>query len=86
MGSQAARERGLYRTDTLLRELDRGRGGDVVNHPELFRAANLEMWLTMLASRGVDTRRANAGRMAESVQVVPDRQPLVRANRNALPE
>jgi asparagine synthase (glutamine-hydrolysing) len=86
LGSQAARERGLYRTDTLLRELDRGRGGDVVNHPELFRAANLEMWLTMLASRGVDTRRANAGRMAESVRIVPDRQPLVPANRNALPE
>jgi len=51
IGSRAARERGIYRTDNLLRALDAGRGTEVRDHEPLFRAANVEVWLSMLANR-----------------------------------
>ena len=51
LDSRAARSRGLFQTDNLLRELDGGRGTEVANHVMLFRAANVEAWLSMLADR-----------------------------------
>jgi asparagine synthase (glutamine-hydrolysing) len=51
LGSKAARERGLYRTDNMLKALDAGRGREVVDHWPLFRAANVETWLSMLETR-----------------------------------
>lgn len=51
LDSRAARTRGLFQTNHLLRELDSGRGTTVANHIMLFRAANVETWLTMLADR-----------------------------------
>jgi asparagine synthase (glutamine-hydrolysing) len=58
LGSNAARSRGLYHTETLLRELDRGRGAEVANHAVLFRAVNVELWLSMLTNRSEDTASA----------------------------
>jgi asparagine synthase (glutamine-hydrolysing) len=51
LDSRAARGRGVFQTDNLLRELDAGRGTSVENHSVLFRAANVEAWLSMLADR-----------------------------------
>jgi asparagine synthase (glutamine-hydrolysing) len=51
LDSRAARTRGLFQTDNMLRELDNGRGTQVANHVMLFRAANVETWLSMLADR-----------------------------------
>jgi len=70
IGSQAARERGLYRTDALLRELDRSRGTSVDNHRVLFRAANMEMWFSMMASRGSGAQLGSATRLAPVVRAV----------------
>lgn len=51
LSSRAARERGLYKTDNMLRTLDASRGREVVDHGPLFRAANVEMWLAMMEAR-----------------------------------
>jgi asparagine synthase (glutamine-hydrolysing) len=51
LDTRASRTRGLFQTDNLLRELDAGRGTDVANSSILFRAANVEAWLSMLADR-----------------------------------
>ncbi|HTE45765.1 MAG TPA: asparagine synthase C-terminal domain-containing protein, partial [Gemmatimonadaceae bacterium] len=51
LDSRAARSRGLFQSDNLVRALDSGRGTDVTNHKYVFRAANIEAWLTMLAER-----------------------------------
>jgi asparagine synthase (glutamine-hydrolysing) len=85
IGSQAARQRGLYRTDALLRELDRSRGAHVDNHRVLFRVANMEMWFSMIASRGSGAQLGSGAGMAPVVRAAQDVQPLARASRNALP-
>jgi asparagine synthase (glutamine-hydrolysing) len=69
LGSRPARERGLYRTDNLLRELDRNRGSVVQEHGVMFRAANVELWLSMLAARRAEARRASADRAGPAVRV-----------------
>jgi asparagine synthase (glutamine-hydrolysing) len=51
LSSRAARERGLYKTDNMLRALNTARGSEVVDHEPLFRAANVEMWLAMMDAR-----------------------------------
>ncbi|MGH7616388.1 MAG: asparagine synthase (glutamine-hydrolyzing) [Gemmatimonadaceae bacterium] len=51
LGSQAARQRGLYRPDNMLDDLDAARGHAVPEHNLLFRAANVEVWLSMIANR-----------------------------------
>ncbi len=58
LGSRSARERGIYRTDALLGELDANRGGEVHEVFALFRAANVELWLAMLADRTATARSA----------------------------
>jgi hypothetical protein len=79
LDSRASRNRGLFQTDNLLRELDNGRGTEVANHVMLFRAANVEAWLSMLADRRAerdiaarpiivrDSRPAPAERRSERV-------------------
>ena len=52
LSSRAARERGLYRHDNMVRELDATRGQELQNYGPLFRAANVETWLQMIESRG----------------------------------
>ena len=47
----AARNRGLFRVDKILKMLDQSRGGTVTDHLPIFRAANVEIWLQMLAQR-----------------------------------
>jgi asparagine synthase (glutamine-hydrolysing) len=84
LGSQAARQRGLYRTDVLLRELDRSRGARVNNHRILFRAANMEMWFSMIASRGSGGQAAN-GAAPSAVRAPQDAQPVFRPTGAALP-
>jgi asparagine synthase (glutamine-hydrolysing) len=59
LGSSAARERGLYRTENMLRELDAGRGGEVREDAPLFRAANVEVWLSMLKNRDAARSASN---------------------------
>jgi asparagine synthase (glutamine-hydrolysing) len=82
LGSRAARQRGIFRTDALLRELDQGRGGTVENHAVLFRAANVEMWLSMVAERAASAQRvSDAGVLAPSIQLREIREPLAGAKR-----
>jgi asparagine synthase (glutamine-hydrolysing) len=57
LGSQSARSRGLFQTDHMLRTIEQARGGEVEAHLELFRAANLETWLTMLQRRRAQAMR-----------------------------
>jgi asparagine synthase (glutamine-hydrolysing) len=49
--SQVARHRGLYRSESILRELDAVRGKELSNYEPLFRAANVELWLSMIGGR-----------------------------------
>jgi asparagine synthase (glutamine-hydrolysing) len=51
--SQAARQRGLYHTENIVRELDAVRGKELSNYEPLFRAANVEHWLSMTSGRNV---------------------------------
>ena len=50
-GSRSMRERGLYRTDHMIRTLEASRGAEVQDHGPIFRAANVELWLSMIGSR-----------------------------------
>jgi len=84
LGGQAARQRGLYRTDALLRELDRSRGGRVNNHRILFRAANMEMWFSMIASRASGAA-VGGGMMAPAIRTAHHMPPVARATGNPLP-
>src|SRR5262249_27311820 len=79
LGSSSARQRGVFRTDSLLRELDRGRGGTVENHLILFRAANLEMWLSMVQARAANTQQASPVALPPTVQLRQDHEQLPRA-------
>ena len=49
--AQAVRDRGLFRVDNILKTLDQSKGGEVADHAPIFRAANVEIWLQMLAQR-----------------------------------
>jgi asparagine synthase (glutamine-hydrolysing) len=69
LGSQAARERGLYRTANLVKELDRSRGSDVEQHAVLFRVANMEMWFSMMASRRAAALQSIGGGGPRTVHV-----------------
>jgi asparagine synthase (glutamine-hydrolysing) len=51
--SQAARQRGLYRSENIIRKLDAVRGKELPNHESLFRAANVELWLSMIGGRNL---------------------------------
>jgi asparagine synthase (glutamine-hydrolysing) len=82
IGSGSARQRGVFRTDSLLKELDRGRGGNVENHAILFRAANLEMWLSMVAARAADAQRGTDVVLPPSIQARAIREPLAAAERS----
>jgi len=65
--SQAVRQRGLYRSENIIRTLDAVRGKELSNHEALFRAANVEFWLSMVGGRnlqsiGITTARATRQR------------------------
>lgn len=51
LDSPAARGRGLFRNDALISKLDGSRGTELSDHSPVFRAANVETWLTMLSDR-----------------------------------
>jgi asparagine synthase (glutamine-hydrolysing) len=72
LNSAAARGRGLYHSNNLLRELDRHRGTDVAEHRVLFRAANVELWLSMLATRRAEMKRALSERGTPAIRVTVD--------------
>jgi hypothetical protein len=52
LGSRAARERGIFHSERLLRDLDAARGGEAPDAGVLFRAVSIEMWASQLNSNG----------------------------------
>jgi hypothetical protein len=76
LDSRAVRARGLFQTDNMPRELGNGRGTQVANHDLLFRAANVETWMSMAANRRAERDLAARPIVVREARPVPaERRP-----------
>jgi asparagine synthase (glutamine-hydrolysing) len=75
LDSSASRSRGIFRTDALIAGLDASRGGVVHDHGVLFRAANVEAWLGMVAERRTRQTAARTSIVASDSPAVTQRRP-----------
>jgi asparagine synthase (glutamine-hydrolysing) len=66
LGSRSVAERGIYRCDRVLRDLDRHRRGEVDVSSDVFRIAQFERWNAVVAAAPkTDAHVADAARVTE---------------------